>query len=472
MDVHIYLEGKVDLARQIYRQIRMAILDGRLRRGERLPPTRELSPRLDVSRNTVSLAYAWLRAEGLASGRTGAGTFVQFDAYRRLQPRGGATIRVRAAWRRRAVGQRPENTPRYDFRVGIPDVTQFPFDAWRRMMARQFRLSVLNGEYGDPSGHPQLRAALSRYIAVVRGVKVGSEDVLITNGAQAAFDLIVRVIIEPGSEVAVEDPGYPPLRRLLETYGARVVPIPVDAEGIDVARLPLRAQLVYVTPSHQFPLGMPMSHNRRLLLLAWAEKHNSLVIEDDYDSEFRFGGRPLHPLQALDQRGRVIYVGSFSKSLLPGLRMGFIVPPPSLTQALRAASYTATSHVHWPSQGALAAMIEDGLYARHVRRMRRTYAARHALIQTILGSELAPWLGVVRSEAGLHITARLQRKDAAFERAIVARSREKGVAIDTLSGYYAAAPGQMGIVMGYGAISEDMITEGLRVMRRCLLASR
>lgn len=378
MELHVHLEGRGDLARQIYRQIRSAILGGRLTRGDRLPPTRELARRHDVSRNTVSLAYEWLAAEGLISGRKGAGSFVESDPASRARWRAGqAPIPRRAVWKDIAAPLPRDFAVRYDFGVGMPDAALFPFDTWRRILARQIRGSTLKGEYGDPAGHPALRAAIARYIAVGRGVNASPADVIVTNGAQGAFDLIARVLLEPGVRVAVEEPGYPPPRLLFESYGARVAAVPVDAAGLDVGALPDDARLVYVTPSHQFPLGMPMPHARRSALLEWAERHNAVIIEDDYDSEFRFGGRPLETLQATDRRGRVIYVGSFSKSLLPALRLGFLIAPPSLQRVLQAASYVAGWHAQWPAQAALASLIDNGLLARHVRKMRREYAARH-----------------------------------------------------------------------------------------------
>src|SRR6185369_8496515 len=268
MDLHL-TPNSVDLARSIYRQLRAAIVSGRLARGDRLPPTRELARRLDVSRNTVSLAYEWLVAEGLLSGRKGAGTFVESGplphAHRRSH---GAAIRVRDEWSSIRAPKPREKTPRYDFGVGTPDASLFPFDTWRRLLARQIRASRLTGAYADPAGHPKLRAAIARYVAVSRGVSAEADDVIVTHGAQQAFDLIARVLLEPGMRVVVEEPGYPPPRLLFESYGARVTPVRVDGHGLDVAKLPDDARLVYVTPSHQFPLGMPMSHARRAALLA------------------------------------------------------------------------------------------------------------------------------------------------------------------------------------------------------------
>ena len=223
---------------------------------------------------------------------------------------------------------------RYDFRVGMPDVSIFPLDVWRRLLNRELtRTGIGRGEYVGPSGQPVLTEAIARHIGVSRSVRAASSDVLITNGAQQALDLIARVLVEPGDTVAVEEPGYPAARQLFRTHGARVVCVPVDTEGLDVTRLPASARLVYTTPSHQFPMGMSMSLGRRTALLEWAEAHGAVIIEDDYDAEFRFAHRPLEPLQSLDRSGRVLYVGTFAKTMLPALRMGFLVAPASLRKA-------------------------------------------------------------------------------------------------------------------------------------------
>jgi GntR family transcriptional regulator/MocR family aminotransferase len=359
----------------------------------------------------------------------------------------------------------------YDFGVGVPDETLFPFAAWRPLLARQLRASVLPGAYGDAAGHPRLRAAIARHVAVGRGVTAAPADVVVTNGAQGAFDLVARVLIEPLARVAVEEPGYPPVRQLLESYGARVARVPVDDEGLDVGSLPDDARLVYVTPSHQFPLGMPLTHPRRLALLAWAEKRNAAIVEDDYDSEFRFGGRPLETLQALDRGGRVLYVGSFSKSLLPALRLGFLVAPPALGGVFRAAAYVAGWYLQWPAQAALATLIEEGLLDRHVRKARRAYAARHDRILRTLERDFADWIEPIPCVTGLHLAARVRSGGVRLEREVAERARQAGVGFDRLSVYCAPGAPQAGIVLGYGAIAEARIAEGLRRLRGCFEAA-
>jgi GntR family transcriptional regulator/MocR family aminotransferase len=466
MELHIHLEGRSDLARQIYRQIRAAIASGRLKRGDRLPPTRELAQRLDVSRNTVALAFEWLVAEGLLSGRTGAGTFVESDPAARGNRRSsGAPIRTRAVWNDLATLGRRGPAPPYDFGVGMPDARLFPFDDWRRLQARHLSESVLSADYGDPAGHPKLREMIARHVAVARGVISRAEDVIVTNGAQQAIDLIARVLLEPNAQVAVEEPGYPPPRMLFESLGARVTGVPVDDNGLDVAALPDSARLVYVTPSHQFPLGMPMSHTRRRALLDWAERRNAVIIEDDYDSEFRFGGRPLETLQASDRKGRVIYTGSFSKTMLPAFRLGFLIAPEPLQKALTTANFVAGWHAAWPTQAALAAFMEKGLFARHVRKMRREYAARHDRIVRTLTRDFARWLTPVVAETGMHVCAMVRSGSVRREGEIASRAQAAGVVFDRLSRYCLNDPARAGLVLGYGAMPLAKIDEGLRRLR-------
>ncbi|MDG4785256.1 PLP-dependent aminotransferase family protein [Micromonospora sp. WMMD1102] len=315
--------------------------------------------------------------------------------------------------------------------------------------------------YTEPDGHPGLRAALARHVGVSRSVRAGADDVLVTQGAQQALDLVGRVLVEPGDRVAVEEPGYPPARRLFRSHGARVTGVPVDAEGLVVAALPADTRLVYVTPSHQFPLGVPMSLARRTALLDWAERHGAVLVEDDYDSEYRFGGRPLEPLQSLDRHGRVVYVGSFSKTLLPMLRVGFLVAPASLRSALRTAKHLADWHGDLTTQGALAEFVDEGLLARHIRRTSREYAARRRAVLAALRDRLAGRLDPVPSAAGLHLAARPAPGSRVDLAPVVARAGERGVAVASLAGYCAERP-RPGLVIGYGGIALADVDEGIR----------
>ncbi|MCO5972328.1 PLP-dependent aminotransferase family protein [Actinoallomurus sp. WRP6H-15] len=348
----------------------------------------------------------------------------------------------------------------------MPDGALFPLATWRRLLTAELRASALRvSGYGDPGGHPALRAAVARHVGVSRSVRADTDDVLITQGAQQALDLLARVLIAPGDHIAVEEPGYPPARRLFTALGARVTGVPVDEEGLDVTALPATARLVYVTPSHQFPLGTPMSAARRTALLAWADRHGAVIVEDDYDSEFRFSARPLQPLQSLDRTGRVIYVGTFSKTLSPLLRSGFLVAPAALRPALRAARQLTDWHGDPAAQAALARLIDSGELSRHVRKATRVYAARHERLTTALGEDLADWLTPVPSTAGLHLCARLRPGVRADLEQVHDRAGRLGVAVEPLAAYCADRP-QPGLVLGYGMIPAERIGDGLRLLRR------
>src|SRR3954467_1042851 len=470
MDVHVTLDARGDLATQIYRQVLDAILDGRLHAGARLPATRELGRRLSVSRNTAAVAYERLTAEGFLSARVGAGTFVSDAPVTRARTRKapGGGMRPRAVWQ--SLPDLPgAASAAYDFRAGVPDGELFPLETWRRLIAREYRRAVITpAAYGDPAGHAGLRTAIARHVGVSRSVRAGADDVIVTHGAQQALDLVGRVLIEPGCRVAVEEPGYPPARLLFRSLGARVTGVPVDSEGIDVTALPRDARLVYVTPSHQFPLGTPMSLRRRTALLAWAERNDAVVIEDDYDSEFRFQDRPLEPLQSIDRLGRVIYVGSFSKTLLPMLRLGFLVAPASLRTALRTAKRLTDWHGELPPQAALAHFIDDGMLARHIRRSTREYGARRRLIIDTLRRDFADLLDPVPSAAGLHVCARFPRGPPADADHVAERAHAAGVAVESLTGHYADGPGEPGLLLGFGAIPLGRISTGLRLLAASL----
>jgi GntR family transcriptional regulator / MocR family aminotransferase len=465
VELHVSLDGRGDLTARIYRQLLDAILDGRLRSGERLPPSRELARRLDVARNTVAVAYERLLAEGFLDARVGDGTYVSAAApvaTRSRRAPSGRDVRPRPVWQTLPVGT-TKPAPTYNFSVGTPDATLFPLETWRRLVGREVRRATVgSGQYADPAGHEPLRAAIARYAGVARSVRAGADDVLVTQGAQQAIDLVGRVVIEPGDLVAVEEPGYRQARYAFETLGARVAPVPVDADGLDVAAIPSGVRLVYTTPSHQFPTGSPMSLARRGALLDWARTEGALVIEDDYDSEFRYSMRPLEPLQSIDREGRVIYVGTFSKTLLPLLRIGYLVAPASLQPALCAAKWIADRHSETFTQAALARFLEEGLLARHVRKATRVYAERHELVFELLARDFGDWLEAIPSSAGLHVCARRRADTTVDIDAVVARAAERDVAVESLSDYCARSPGEPGLVIGFGGIATDRIEPGLR----------
>lgn len=471
MELHISLVGRKNLSSEIYRQIRRAIADGRLRPGDCLPASRDLAQSLQVSRTTVTVAYDRLASEGFLTSRIGAGTYVSnhfAPAPQSRAQKGEGVLRTKSVWDSVRLSHAFDKPADFDFRTGLPDATLFPHETWRRLLNRELRSTVKTaGVYDSSGGHRGLREAIARHIGISRGLQASADDVTITSGAQQALDLIARALVAPGEHVAVEDPGYAPPWFLFNSLGAHVHGVPVDEEGIVVEAIPRDVRMVYVTPSHQYPTGVTMSLSRRLALLDWAERNNAAIIEDDYDSEFRFEERPLEPLQTLDTSGRVVYVGSFSKTLLPTLRLGFLVTPSCCTQAVHKAKYVADWHSTTLAQGALARFIDEGGFARHVRKVGRAYAERRALITRILTRDFAAQLAVVPSFAGLHLTtvarsASIEDLDNVFECA-----GARGVQIQRLAKFYFEQPKRAGLLFGYGAISTANIHDGLKKLRCC-----
>lgn len=468
---HVSLVGRKDLSGEIYRQIRRAVLDRRLRPGDVLPPGRELARALAVSRATVTVAYERLAAEGFVTSRQGAGTFVSELAASsgreraRRRPSGGP--QPRPIWE--AMASPPTfEAVRFDFRSGLCDASLLPHAAWRRSVTWALRSGETTaGAYGHPAGHHDLRVAIARHIGISRGAAASADDVVVTNGTQQALDILARVLLAPGDGIAVEDPGYGPPRKLFEALGIRVIGVPVDGQGLVVDALPRGIRAVYVTPSHQFPLSVTMTLSRRQALLAWAERNDAAIIEDDYDSEFRFGGRPLEPLQTLDTQGRVVYVGSFSKTMLPTLRLGFLVAPPSLREALHKAKFVSDWHSSTLVQAALARFIAEGAFARHIRRMGAIYRERHQMLAGVIARDLSEHLELIPSTTGLHLTALARRMSADQIAEIARRAADRGVAVQVLSRFAVGAALRAGFMFGYGAISTANIEEGMRLFRAC-----
>lgn len=467
MEVHITLSGPGDLSERIYRQLLDAIIDGRLGHGERLPPTRELAASLKVSRNTVAVAYDRLGAEGFTTSKVGSGTFVTTHALDRMNPRRarrGAKLQVNPVWENlQHFGPLSMGRERYNFGVGIPDGSLFPWDIWRRIISNLYT-EKLGGEnyYSFPAGHSSLRRAIARHIGISRSVHTGVDDVLVTHGTQQALDIICRVLVSKGTVVAVEDPGYSPARRLFLSHGARVEMVAVDDEGIVVGDIPNNVRLIYTTPSHQFPLGMPMSLSRRNQLLDWAEDHNAVIIEDDYDSEFRFDERSLEPLQSLDPDGRVIYLGTFSKTLLPMLRIGFLIAPQVLRGPLRSAKQLTDWHNETATQMALGQFMDEGHFGRHLRRANRVYGERHGIMTRAVTQHLSQHLTMLPSSAGLHICA-IQRPESAVDLEVVKDvAMQRGIAVQTLRSFIVRSMTRYGLVIGFGVIPTEDIEPGIR----------
>ncbi|MFF7709824.1 aminotransferase class I/II-fold pyridoxal phosphate-dependent enzyme [Pseudomonas sp. NPDC007930] len=473
MELHIVFEGRKGLAQQLYAQLHAAIREGRLPDGTQLPPTRLLAEQLGVSRKTVADAYAQLGYSGLLEGQVGRGSFVKVPPAAAPTPRAAQALsgQPRLAWWQRL--QVPLRHPdhagrlRYEFMGGAVMKQHFPLDAWRQCMQAALRqMSEARGFYGDPQGVAALRAAVAGHAAFARGVRCTANDVLVCNGAQQALDLLARLLIEPGCRVAMEDPGYTPARLLFESLGASVVGVPVDAEGLCTEQVPEDARLVYVTPSHQMPLGMPMSPARRRALLALAEARGMLIIEDDYDSEFRYEGPALESLQSQDTAGVVAYVGTFSKTVLPELRLGYLVLPPLLMEPAIKARQLMDWHSNSLLQWALARFIEAGHLQRHIRRCHGIYASRRARILARAHSDLAPWLEPVPAQAGFHLALLLRdRRDAG---ALASAARAEGLGLYPLAGFYHQAPARQGLLMGFGSIERLDIDPALNILQQLL----
>ncbi|AOI95348.1 MocR-like pyridoxine biosynthesis transcription factor PdxR [Burkholderia sp. LA-2-3-30-S1-D2] len=474
MDIAIRIEGRHDLTGQIFRQLRTAIVDGRLEGGARLPSTRDLAKQLGVSRKTTLDAFERLVAEGFLNTRAGDGTFVA-DGLARVPHAAASTpslveatppvhaVDARALWNDlpdALAMPAPQDTPAFDFRGGVTDKTLFPFDAWRRCLHHALRQQARGpGQYHDPAGDPQLRGAIARYVAFSRAVACGWDDVLVTQGAQQALDLIARVVVRPGDVVAVENPGYPPARAAFASLGATVIGVPVDAHGLIVERLPDDARLVYVTPSHQFPLGMPMTLDRRVALLEWALRRRAVIIEDDYDGEFRFEGRPVESLKSLDRTGLVAYVGTFSKTIFPELRIGYAIPPRALRGALAKAKQIVDWHTCTLTQAALARFMHEGDFARHLRRVQKHYDARRKMLLAHLRGSLAPWFDPIVPTAGIHLAAHL--KPGLDEAALVRAAREHDIGLYGIAAFHVGSAARAGLLFGYGGIDALRIDTAL-----------
>ena len=420
---------------------------------------------------TVTLAYERLAGEGFVTSLQGAGTFVSESMARIAREpakRSGSGIKPRAMWD--AIVPFTFGKPaRYDFRTGLPDASLFPHRAWYRSVVRALDSpEMARGLYGEPSGIRELRVVIARHIGFSRGVETTADDIIVTNGTQQGLDLVARALLETGDTIAVEDPAYGLPRALFHTLGLRVVGVPVDHEGLVVTAIPRGTRAVYVTPSHQYPLGVAMTLPRRRSLLAWAERNGAAIIEDDYDSEFRFGGRPLEPLQTMDLHGSVIYLGSFSKTMLPTLRLGFLIAPPSLRHALQSVKFLSDWHSSFLPQAALARFIENGDFGRHVRRTSGVYSQRRSMIIEAINRDFADHLEVVPSEAGLHLAALARNASPDRMAKIGRRAADRGVAVQMLA-KFAVEEGhtRAGILLGYGGIPTSRIGEGLRRLRAC-----
>jgi GntR family transcriptional regulator / MocR family aminotransferase len=458
------------LFRQIYVGLRRAILAGTFKPGDALPSTRDLAQQLGVSRTVVLLAYDQLLAEGFAVGRMGSGTFVA-DALAAPPPaKQGRSARIRLSrfgsfaeeTGARVAFHEPRTKPlRYDFAYSRSDVQLFPFAQWWRVLHRRAReVRVRELDYGPPTGSEALREAIAAHLRRSRSVDCDAAQVIVVNGSQQALDLVTRVLIEPGDRVAIEDPSYEGTREVLRAAGARLHGVPVDRDGIDSAAMPDGARIAFVTPSHQFPTGAILSLARRRALLAWAQRRNAVIVEDDYDGEFRYEGKPLESLQGLDTEGRVIYVGTFSRTVFSALRIGYLVVPRSLLPAFTAAKWLCDQHTATLEQETLAEFIRDGMYERHLRRMGRTNAANRRVLLDALQQHLGDRVEITGDGAGAHVVLWPCRR--VKEDAIVAAAAARSVGIYPVGRYRLERHGRPGLMLGYQRMREADIREGVR----------
>ncbi len=459
------------LAGQIYAQVRDAILDGRLAAGDPLKPSRALAAELGVSRFTVTEAYARLAAEGLVEGRGRGGTVVATTLSTEPPSRPATALRPSpTAASMHRFDRAPTARARYDLRPGTVDPELFSGPAWRRCVTQAMREPPPH--YGEPAGSAALRDALAHWIGRSRGVMTTPDEIVVTSGALHAVDLVARVLIEPGDVVAIEDPGYPPAYELLRSLGARVVGVPLDDHGLIVDAIPAGARLVYVTPSHQFPLGTVLSHERRIELLRWAGEHGAAVIEDDYDSQFRYDSRPLEPRPRLDPDGRVIYVGTLSKVLSPSLRIGFAVVPRSIVDTVQTMRQTIDWCPPWPTDGALTRFITEGHLARHIDRATRRYRERHRAVQQALTAMAVPAV-TLPSTAGLHLTVLLDgADDGTGARRLLHAATAADVLVGSLDRCYRDAPARHGVLVGFGALPTHRVAAAIEALELVLLDLR
>jgi GntR family transcriptional regulator / MocR family aminotransferase len=472
--------------RQLYLRLRTQILCGQLEAGTLLPSTRSLAAELGVSRTTTALAYEQLLLEGYVESRVGHGTRVASLGKQRRPPGPGhpeAGDRVARPSRLARRGLLLLRTPFPEvsyvrqvaavsnvFRVGEPDTRHFPYEAWARLVARHARRTLRSASYyRGESGYGPLREAIAAHIGVTRGVRCDPDQVILTTGAQGALDLAARVLLDPGDAAWMEDPGYGGARGALVAAGATPVAVPVDREGIDVeagrARSP-DARLAVVTPSHQFPTAVTMTLARRLALLEWAREARAWIVEDDYDTEYRFSGRPLEALQSLDDEERVVYVGTFSKVLMPSMRMGYVVVPPVLVASFRAARRFTDLHTAVLEQMAMADFFAEGQFARHVRRMRSLYLERRDVLVDALGRELGDILAIGVPEAGMHLVAWL---DSRIEGRVASRAAAaQNLHVEPVSHFGSTRPVVDGLVLGFARATPGELEAGVRSLATAL----
>jgi GntR family transcriptional regulator/MocR family aminotransferase len=458
-------KSSIPFYKQIYEGYRNAILDGQLRAGQRLQSTRALAAELRISRLPVVIAYEQLLHEGYIEGKIGAGTYVNQSIPDELTN----VSRQRSQSESIETGEQFTNLLG-PFRVSLPALDHFPLKIWSRLVSHHARnFSMENMAYGDPAGHLPLRKTIAEYLRTARAVKCEPNQIMIVSGSQLALQICTRGLLTNSDSVCVEEPGYPGARDALQASGTTLIPLPVDDEGISIQKLSLyrkKVRVVYVTPSHQYPLGTLMSASRRLELLDWAEQNRTWIIEDDYDSEYRYASRPLGSLQGMDNSSRVIYIGTFSKVLFPSIRIGYIVVPNELVKQFLQIRENLDIFSPTLYQLALTDFIEEGHFARHLRKMRSIYHQRQktliASLRKYFGNSVTPY----NTDGGLHLCAFLPQK--IDDQELAQNAAKRGISIMPLSSCYAGKKSRNGLVLGFASASESQIENATKILSQII----
>ena len=473
------------LHRQIYEGFRAAILRGDLRAGQRVPSSRNLASELGVSRIPVLNGYAQLLAEGYFESRSGSGTFVSASLPDQM------SLCERPVTRPASIDSGPRPVARRDallpgrgrvpwldgwgaFGLHQPAFEHFPFRIWSSLVTRHLRSPRISSlRTVDPLGSERFRIAVCTYLRTARAVRCEPDQVMIVAGSQQALDISARALLDPGSAVWVEEPGYRLGRAVFVGAGCRLIAVPVDRDGLDVAagmRKCRKPRAAYVTPSHQYPLGATMTASRRLQLLNWAQTSGAWIIEDDYDSEYRYESMPVASLQGLDHSGRVIYIGTFSKVMFPSLRLGFVVIPPDLVEHFVAVRYSMDIFPPYLTQEAVTDFMCEGHFARHVRRMRCLYSERRTTLVESIHQEFGSMIEVHGAEAGMHLTVTLPQGFSDQE--IAATAARRGLWLWPLSPAYLESPSRQGFILGFGSTASTQIPAAVRHLRSILSSGR
>lgn len=471
------------LHRQIYDAYRAAIVARNLPAGQQIPSTRALAAELGISRIPVLNAHAQLIAEGYFEGRAGSGTFVSTslpDHWTSCQRDGPAPAKVRAG--SRAVSRRSTLLPPFKpapwlygwgaFSIGQTALEHFPLRIWSNLLTRYWRnVGAKSLHFGDPMGSLKFRETIAAYLRTARAVNCEAPQIMIVSGSQQALELSARVLLDAGDPVWIEEPGYRLTRHVLTMAGCQLVPVPVDNEGLDVTagmKRCRKGRAAYLTPSHQFPLGMTMSASRRLQLLEWARSSNSWIVEDDYDSEYRYKDMPIASLQGLDRSSRVVYIGTFSKTLFPSLRLGYMVIPPDLVERFVAVRHAMDIYPPHLYQAVLTDFISEGHFSRHIRRTRGLYGERRTVLVDALASEFGSEVQVLGGEAGMHLVATIPR--GISDRETAERAARLNLWLWPLSPCYLNKPARHGFILGFGSTSAQDIPQAVHRLRSVLTA--